>query len=374
MCNLKSFQQLAKNLSILYVEDEQKLQDKLKIYLQKFFNKVIVASNGKDGLALYKQSQFDIVLTDIAMPYLNGIEMAKIIKTENKNQSIIFISAYSDTNYFIESIKIGVDGYILKPIDYTQLNDILYKTVEKINKFKFNISYEKNLEYLVSEKTKEVKQLHNDQIETYKQILYALVNMIEERDTYTGGHSQRVAKYSYSIAKEFGLSAEKCDIIYQAGILHDIGKIVIPDIILLKPDKLTNHEYEIMQEHVNLGVEMINKIPSLRKLAIYIAQHHERLDGSGYPNKLKDDQIYIESQILGISDIFDAMTTSRIYSTRKNIEDVILEIKSLSGKHFRKDIVDVATKVLSGVEIDIATNQLPKTQLEKARFAYFYKN
>ncbi len=371
MENLQNFKHIAKNFSILYVEDEPLLQTKLKIYLQKFFSYIDTASNGEEALELYKHNHYDIVLTDISMPYLNGIDMANEIKKQNNNQIIIIVSAYSDTQYFIESIKIGIDGYILKPIDYNQLNSVLYKAVEKIDKFQQNLMYERNLENLVDKRTDEVKHLHQEQIETYKQTLYALVNMIEQRDTYTGGHSQRVAKYALKIAKAMKLNSKKCNDIYQAGILHDIGKIVIPDMILLKPNQLDNQEYTIMQEHVTLGVDMINKIPALNKLAKYVAQHHERLDGSGYPYGLKGSQILLEAQILGVSDIFDAMTTSRIYKSNKTPQEAINEIKSLSGIHFLKSVVDVAVEVLSTIQIDITINQLPKTELEKARLKYF---
>ncbi|MEA3554618.1 MAG: HD-GYP domain-containing protein [Campylobacterota bacterium] len=198
--------------------------------------------------------------------------------------------------------------------------------------------------------------------------------MIEDRDTYTGGHSQRVATYSKMIAQYMKLDDITCENIYQAGILHDIGKISIPDTILLKPGSLDDIEYKLIREHVALGVDILNKVPMFEELATYIEAHHERFDGSGYPNGLKGEQILIESQIMAVSDVFDAMTTSRIYKTKKTVSQALDEIKSLEGKDFQKKIVDAALAVLSNITLDEAITQLPTTALEEERFSYFYKD
>jgi putative nucleotidyltransferase with HDIG domain len=198
--------------------------------------------------------------------------------------------------------------------------------------------------------------------------------MIEDRDTYTGGHSQRVATYSKKIAKYMNLDDKICENIYQAGILHDIGKIAIPDTILLKPGILDNVEYKLIQEHVSLGVDILNKVPMFEELARYIESHHERYDGSGYPKGLKGDEILLESQIMAVCDVFDAMTTSRIYKSKKTVLEAIKEIKLLEGKHFQKKIVDAAIDILSNITLDESISQLPITELEQERFSYFYKD
>ena len=365
---------LAQNLSVLYVEDELKLQESVSLYLKKFFEKVDVSSNGKEGLELYKKYQYDLVITDIRMPFLSGIEMAKEIKKINENQNILIISAYSDTNNFTDSIKIGVDGYILKPIEHIQLTSELYKIVYKIKQFKENIEYKSNLEQLVTNKTKDIEELQQQKTSNYKNTLYALVKMIEDRDTYTGGHSLRVAKYSKMIAQEMGLDEKICENIYEAGVLHDIGKIAIPDNILLKPNNLDELEYTLIKEHVTLGVKMLSNVPMFRDLAKFIEGHHEKLDGSGYPKGLKGDELSIESQIMAVSDAFDAMTTSRIYKERKNIIEALQELENLSGKYFREDVVKSALIALKDISIDSNISQLPITDIEKERFSYFYKD
>jgi response regulator RpfG family c-di-GMP phosphodiesterase len=236
--NIGELKKLSSNLTILYVEDEKEVQSEVSSYLSKFFKSVTAAANGLEGLELYKNNKFDIVLTDIKMPEMDGIEMSHKIKEINPNQDIIVLSAYTESEYLLSFIKLGVSDYIIKPVDYTQMNETLYKTALKITKFRENEIYHKNLEYLVKKKT-------DENIENYKKTLISLVKLIEERDTYTAGHSQRVAKYSVLLAKQMGYGPKERKKLYQAGILHDIGKVSTPDSILLKPGRLNEIEYQI---------------------------------------------------------------------------------------------------------------------------------
>ena len=371
---LQTLQELCKNIYLLYVEDEDDLREIMVTYLRKFFPHIDSAKNGEEGLNLYQTNEYDLVITDILMPKLDGLQMSEKIKKINDQQNIIIISAYADTKDFIQSIKLGIDGYVLKPINFEQLNTILFKIVEKIHKFKENIEYQKNLESLVLKKTKNIQQLEDAKIENYKETIYALVQMIEKRDTYTGGHSLRVAQYSKLIAQELNLDSNICENIYLAGILHDIGKIAIPDNVLLKPSMLDDLEYTIIKEHVQIGVDMLEKIPLFKDITNYIKFHHERLDGSGYPNGIKGDNIPLESQILAISDVFDAMTTNRIYKGRKTPNNALEELSSLSNIHFRSEVVTAASKALKNITIDLNITQLPHTNIEKERFSYFYKD
>jgi putative nucleotidyltransferase with HDIG domain len=371
---LTELRERAKDIKLLYVEDEQSLREIMHTYLSKFFPSLDVAKDGQEGLELFNKNKYDIIITDILMPKLSGLEMATLIKQENENQNIVIVSAYSDTKDFIESIKLGIDGYILKPIDFGQLNKMLFKLVEKIDIFKENIKYQNNLQELVEIKTNDIKSLEESKIQNYKETIYALVQMIEKRDPYTGGHSHRVASYAKMIAHTLNLDEIICENIYQAGILHDIGKIAIPDNVLLKPSRLGDLEYTIIQEHVQIGVDMLSEIPLFKGLTEYIKYHHERYDGSGYPYGIVGDNIPFESQILAVSDAFDAMTTNRIYKGRKSVDEALEEIKGLSNIHFRNDVVDGALGALKDVIIDKQITQLPSTNIEKERFSYFYKD
>ena len=374
MKDMKILKKLCMNLELLYVEDDMSVQESMSKYLKKLFSKVAVAPDGAAGLQLYKQKSFHIVITDISMPKMNGLEMLKQIRAINSEQIVLITSAYTNPEYMIESIKMSVDGYIVKPFDYEQLNFELFKITQKIQKFAENEKYKKNLNRMIEQKTSEINSMLHFQKYNHDKTLLSMVEMIEDRDTYTAGHSQRVAHYSKMIAQEMAYSEEECERVYQAGILHDIGKIATPDVILLNPHKLNDLEYKLIQEHVSVGYRLLVNIPMFENLAEIVYAHHEHYDGSGYPRGIKGDEIPALSQIMVVADAFDAMTTNRIYKARKSVAMALDEIKRLSSSWFAPNVVQNALKVLKDIKIDDTINQLPETEVEQERFAYFYKD
>jgi putative nucleotidyltransferase with HDIG domain len=211
-------------------------------------------------------------------------------------------------------------------------------------------------------------------IKDYEQHIYSLVSMIEKRDSYTAGHTQRVANYSVLIAKEMGYVDEDIDNLYRACMLHDIGKVSTPDSILLKPGKLSKLEFNIIKEHVSTSYEILKGVDIYKDIAEIVRHHHETYDGHGYPNGLKGDEIPMLSQIMTLADSFDAMTTNRIYKARKTVQTAIAELKALSSKQFNPIIVDAAVIALKDVKIDTSISQQPQSKLEKERFVYFYND
>jgi putative nucleotidyltransferase with HDIG domain len=365
--DIKKLKSLTLALTILYIEDDLSIKQKMSKYLSKFFAEVLTAENGLEGIEYFEKDKFDIVITDLSMPKMNGLDMISKIKEIDENQVILITTAHGESTYLMNAINAHVDGYILKPFDYNSLNFELFKISQKIRKFKENEEYKQNLQQMVKQQTKVIK-------ENYEKTLYSMVELIEKRDTYTAGHSKRVAKYSQMIAKDMGCSEDECTLIYQAGILHDIGKIETPDSVLLNPKKLNDIEYKLIQEHVSVGYNLLRKIPMFASMAEIIYSHHEKYDGSGYPNGLKGENINKLSRIMIVADAFDAMTTSRIYKAKKSVEVAIEEMVSLSKKHFDPDVVSSALRVLKDVEIDVSIDQLPHTKLEEERFSYFYND
>lgn len=217
-------------------------------------------------------------------------------------------------------------------------------------------------------------ELEQEKVANLEESLYALVDLIEERDTYTGGHTKRVAKYAKLIAQHMNYSEKACEQVYRAGILHDVGKVSIPDTILLKPGRLTRFEFELMKEHVLVGTALLNKIPMYKELAEIIRYHHERYDGTGYPDGLKEEEIPPLSRILIVADAFDAMTTNRIYKGRKSIDESVNELKRFAGVQFDPIVVKHAQEVLSSIELDSQIHQKPQTDIEEQRFAYFFRD
>jgi putative nucleotidyltransferase with HDIG domain len=217
-----------------------------------------------------------------------------------------------------------------------------------------------------------VTQLENERAANYEETILSFVHMIEQRDTYTAGHSMRVADYSAWIAKALGCDEASCERLHKAAVLHDIGKIATPDSILLKPENLNKLEYTLIKEHAIAGYNMLHKVSMYRDLAVIVRHHHEHHDGSGYPDQLAGDDIPFLARIIAVADAFDAMTTNRIYKARKSVEEALLEIERLSAKQFHPEIVKIALPILQARARPPETTQLPDTEIEKVRFAYFF--
>ncbi|MBU1058781.1 MAG: PhnD/SsuA/transferrin family substrate-binding protein [Proteobacteria bacterium] len=219
-----------------------------------------------------------------------------------------------------------------------------------------------------------VAYLETERTENYEDTILSFVNMIDHRDTYTAGHTLRVAHYCQLIALEMGYDEEEIEVLKKAAILHDIGKIATPDSVLLKPGKLTESDYDLIKLHATAGFEMLSRIKMYHELAEIIHQHHERHDGQGYPMGLKGDEIHPFSRIMSLADAFDAMTTNRIYKPRKKLDEVLTELATLKGIQFHPAVVDAAIKVLHDISIITSINQLPVTELERKRFSYFFND
>lgn len=219
-----------------------------------------------------------------------------------------------------------------------------------------------------------VADLQRQRTANYEETILSFVNMIDHRDTYTAGHTQRVARYSRMIAREMGYGKEDILLLQKAAILHDVGKVATPDSVLLKPGKLSGQDYDLIKLHACAGYDMLSQIKMYKELAVLVRHHHERHDGRGYPDGLKGDKIPPLSRIITVADAFDAMTTNRIYKARKKVADAIAELVELSGKQFNPEVVLAAVKVLRDVKVETTITQLPKTKLEKRRFSYFFND
>ena len=220
----------------------------------------------------------------------------------------------------------------------------------------------------------QVDRLERERRENFEQTILSFADMIDQRDTYTAGHTVRVARYSRLLAERLGLAADQIDLLQQAAILHDIGKIATPDSVLLKPGRLSPLDYELIKEHARAGHAMLAGIAMYRELATIIRHHHERFDGMGYPDRLRGEEIPRLARILVVADSFDAMTTNRIYKARKSVHEALDELQSLSGSQFDPEVVAAALVALGGVELPASVSQLPKNQMEQRRFSYFFSD
>ena len=219
-----------------------------------------------------------------------------------------------------------------------------------------------------------VARLTLEKTVNFEETIFSFIDMIEQRDPYTAGHTERVARYCQQIAQEMGLEEKEISKLYKAAMLHDIGKIATPDSVLLKPGKLTKQDYNLIKLHAFAGYHMLANIGMYKELAVIILHHHERHDGQGYPDHLKGEAIPLLSRILIVSDAFDAMTTNRIYKGRKKIPEALAELEQLSGSQFHPDVVKAAVTALANIKIPPSISQLPVTDLEKKRFSYYFND
>lgn len=220
-----------------------------------------------------------------------------------------------------------------------------------------------------------ISSLEEEKVKNQFQLIEMLISMIEQRDAYTAGHTQRVASYCVLIAKELGLSEYDILLLDQAAKLHDIGKISIPDSLLLKPARLNQNEYSLIKQHLNVGYDILSKIDYYKEIAEIMKYHHEKYDGSGYPDGKRGDEISITSNIMIVADALDAMTSNRIYQKRKSIDEAISEIVKYKGIWYHPKVVDTLVLIYNkGYISTVETNQLPLTQMEEERFSYFFKD
>ncbi len=203
--------------------------------------------------------------------------------------------------------------------------------------------YKTELEERVDEAVKEIKVLNNEIVETQKEILFTMGAIGETRSKETGNHVKRVAYYSYILAKKWGLSEESAKILRDASPMHDIGKVAIPDTILNKPGPLTANEFKIIQEHAEIGYDLLkhSKRPLLQTASIVAHEHHEKWDGSGYPRGLKGEEIHIYGRITAIADVFDALGSDRVYKQAWKLDRILTLFREDSGKHFDPELVDI---------------------------------
>lgn len=348
---LKSIDELSQ-MHILYVEDDEVIAEAFLIMLKRMVKRVYYCKNGKEGLETYQDEHPDIIITDIKMPVMSGLEMARAIRQKDDEVPIIIVSAYNETEFLQEAFIVGITYYLNKPVNRLVLMRTLNESAKSV-----------------------VYRQHQDElIQNYEESLDALVDLIERRDRYTAGHSARVAQYCVLLAKGMGIDDKRCALLEKAARIHDIGKIEIPDSILLNPSKLNELEYAIVKEHLSSGYAVLSKTKQYHDIAEIMRHHHEHYDGSGYPQGLEGDEIPLLSHIIIIADAFDAMTSNRIYKPRKSLSEALVEIDLLSGIHFHPDIVSVAMQTLDKIEIDVDDDQMPKSPLEEKKFAYFFSD
>jgi putative two-component system response regulator len=354
-----------KNIKILVVDDDASTRENLKEILSLEGYTVYTAENGKEALERLSHLNPDIMVVDLFMPELDGISLCKIVKnnTETVDIGIILITAANDIDSRIKGLAGGADDFLNKPFLIPELKARIV-SLSKIKKYRdFLKNYQNLLEKEVEKKTSELQKLYlqlqiayNEIKDLSLEIIYRLAKAAEFKDEYTGFHIQRIGFYSTKIAEHLGLSKEQIELIKYSSPLHDIGKLRIPDHILLKPGPLSKEEWEIMKTHTVMGAKILegSKIKYLKAAEKIALLHHEKWDGTGYPYGLKGKKIPLFARIVSIVDVFDALTSDRPYRKAFSVEEAFEIIKNESGKHFDPELVEVFLKIKDEI-IEIRT-------------------
>ena len=304
------------------------------------------ATNGLMALECVKENMPDLILLDVIMPGINGYQVCERLKDDErtKNIPVIFITSMDEIEDKTQGFELGAVDYITKPFDIAEVK----ARIQTHLALKDSREALQNQNQILEEKVKErTSQLYDTQL----QIIYSLGRASEYRDNETGMHIKRISNYSYKLGCAAGMSKEESELLLHTSTMHDVGKIGIPDSILLKPGKLGPHEMEIMKTHTIIGGEMLSGHDSkqLQMAQLIAITHHEKWDGSGYPRGLKGEEIPLVGRIVGLCDVFDALISERPYKKAWPVEDAVLEIERGSGNHFDPHLVKLFKQIFNEI-------------------------
>jgi len=329
---------------ILIVDDEVEITEILADLLSEEYE-CLRAASAEEALARLTESEFQLVISDITMPGMSGLDMIPHVKQLSPDTVVVMISGMQTVESAIGALRLGAFDYLMKPFDLRQVEAVVKRALEHHELVVAKQRYENHLEELVEQRTIELDKALNSLEGAYRSTLKALTAALETRDSETHGHSERVVTYSLRLGREYGLSSEKMKSLEFGALLHDIGKIGVPDSILRKPAKLTEEEWVRMREHPLHGQQILRGIEFLEGAARVVAQHHEKWDGTGYPLGLRHEDIDICARIFSVADAFDAITSDRVYRRGKPYEAAAQELDDWAGRQFDPKVVEAFHRV-----------------------------
>ncbi len=329
---------------VLIVDDEPEIREILCDLLN-FDYSCAAVSSAEEALELLSTDNFDLVISDITMSGMSGLEMIPHVVSLSPETVVLMISGMQTIESAIEALRLGAFDYIMKPFDLRQVEAAVKRAFEHHELREAKRRYENHLEELVEQRTAELDQALLSLEDAYRSTLKALTAALETRDAETHGHSERVVTFSLRLGRELGLDKAQMTALEFGSLLHDIGKIGVPDAILRKPAKLDEAEWAKMREHPLHGQAILREIEFLEGAARVVAQHHERWDGSGYPLGLKGCEIDLNARIFSVADAFDAMISDRVYRRGRSYEAAADELDTWAGRQFDPEVVAAFRRV-----------------------------
>jgi putative two-component system response regulator len=339
-----------KGARILVVDDEPAVRRILTRVLTKAGYECVEAGDSDEAKRLVASQDFAMVLSDMNMPGESGMDLVTALLADDPDLATIMVTGLDDTNLANTALETGAYGYIIKPFEN---NEILINVSNALRRRALEIEnhrHREKLEHMVKERTqdlwsavKELERAQQDLRVSQAETIERLAIAAEYRDDETSRHIHRMSRYCELLVRRTGGDEERAEFVRLASVMHDVGKIGIPDYILLKPGQLTPEEYRIMQQHADIGHRILmDSNSAMLDLAATIAlTHHEKMDGTGYPNGLTGDQIPFEGRVAAIADVFDALTTNRVYRKAYTLGEALSFMKEGRGTHFDAYLLDI---------------------------------
>ncbi len=360
---------------ILVVDDETLIREIIcSVLKQAGFICHPVTSGAAALTTLQSDSNFAVLVSDVIMDGMDGLTLLSKVRLDYPDIPVVMVTAVHDISVALAAIRNGAYDYLLKPFEREQLLASVRRAVENRRLKAENLAYQTKLESLVSARTEMLRQALADLERSYDITLEALGDALDLKDAETEGHSKRVTAFTIAIARAMGLPQERVRVIARGAFLHDVGKMAIPDAILRKPGRLSPEEQAIMQQHAQLGYQMLRKIPFLHEAADIVYSHQERYDGTGYPRGLKADQIPLGARIFAIADTFDAMTSDRPYRAAQSVSSGRREIEHQAGKQFDPEIVKVFHSIPEHIWQDLRNEIEAQSRSKRYGFAKTARN
>jgi putative two-component system response regulator len=331
---------------ILVVDDDNAIRGLLHQKITRSGYECSVAGDAQEALRVLEKQDIDVVITDINMPGMTGDKLTQIVKQKYDADVIIVTAYFEDFTYDI-AIQSGASDFIEKPIG---LNELIVRLKRVLRERRIV----RERDQAVHELGGSVKQLQK----AIKGVVQAMARTVETRDPYTAGHQKQVAGLAGAIAREMGLSEDRVEGIRVAGIIHDLGKISVPSEFLAKPTRLTELEFGIIKTHPAVGYDILKSIEFPWPIAQIVLQHHERMDGSGYPQGLSGEDILLEARILGVADVVEAMASHRPYRAALGIDMALQEISKNKGVLYDANVVDACVKLFKEKGFKLGSNGL----------------